>query len=193
MALLLREVGLPSLRDKERLHLALGMCNNCHNRTIYRLKECLRCAAIKKDGNTLAVRDLGTLAREAPDVRRMLSPFAEIAEILNGQDPIFEPFFQTQALANEIRKHQTVLEAGKWTYFYDEWGCLVCSTTKRPHQSVGMCANCYSRTNWRLKECLRCAALDKAGRGPIVLPRDLGDLARKSLLEAVRSGKVGAS
>jgi hypothetical protein len=178
---------------KDRLHWALGMDEKCNRRIYMRLKESLRRAAIKKGGNALAVSDLGTLARELPDVRRMLSSFVEIAEILNGQDPVFEPFFQTQAIANEIRKHQTALEVGKWTYFYDEWGCLVCSTANRWHQSVGMCARCYMRTTARLKECLRCAVHDKAASGPIVLPRDLGDLARKSLLEAVRSGKVGAS
>jgi hypothetical protein len=175
-------------------HLALGMCHNCYNRTRRRLQDGLRGAAVEKGGNPQAVFGPDTLAGETLDVLlRTLQPFVEISEILSGPDPTFEPFFQTVAIANEIRRHQSVLERNKWTYFYDEYGCLVCSTVKRPHWSVGMCQRCYMRTAVRLKESLRRAVLDKADSAPIVLPRDLGDLARKSLLEAVRSGKDKAS
>lgn len=69
-----------------------------------------------------------------------------VAEILTSKDAfIWEPWFRTRQVANEIRRLQTVGQQRKWPRSYERRGCLVCSTKERPHASNGMCHSCHAR------------------------------------------------
>jgi len=76
-----------------------------------------------------------------------------VAEILTRRDAfIFEPWFRTRQVANEIRRLQTVSEQRRMTLFYEDEGCMICGTKERPHAAHGMCHACHSRIHQKLVE-----------------------------------------
>lgn len=80
----------------------------------------------------------------------------KVAEILASQHgAVFEPFFQPQDISAAFRKQQTVPQQTKWTYYFEEWGCLVCGTKERSHASAGMCRTCHRRVAARLHAIIR--------------------------------------
>lgn len=107
----------------------------------------------------------------------------EVAELLfNREAMLFEPFFRSKKIADEIRRLQTVPEWQKWGRYFDKWGCLICEQIQRYltdllarddirqavvdtiealkkstvlHGADGMCPRCYERTSERLKRNLR--------------------------------------
>jgi hypothetical protein len=119
-----------------------------------------------------------------PNVRAQLDAYIEqkMAEIMGAKtDGIFEPFFQSKAIENEIRKRQTVPQQRKWHYYFEEWGCLVCESKDRMHKSLGMCTTCFGRIKQRLAASLRRAEAERPEPEPV---RDLQDVARKALRAA---------
>jgi hypothetical protein len=120
--------------------------------------------------------------RTVPNMSEALGKLVEqkIAEMMTGgEDSIFEPFFRAQAIAQAIKRQETVPQQNKWIYFFEDWGCMVCGRKNRQHSALGMCGTCYSRIAQRLKSSLRRAEADKPGAVQVV--RDLTDLARASL------------
>jgi len=80
----------------------------------------------------------------------------KVEEIFASQrGAMLEPFFQSADVSRGITKRQTVPQQRKWTYYFEEWGCLICGTKKRIHVSNGMCATCRKRVSYRLDAIIR--------------------------------------
>jgi MerR-like DNA binding protein len=79
----------------------------------------------------------------------------QVGEALSTNDSIFQPFFQSQSVAHEIKRRQTVAEQQKYVNRFKKYGCMICETKDRPHQSLSMCATCYRREVQRLREVVR--------------------------------------
>jgi hypothetical protein len=121
-------------------------------------------------------------ARPIPDVRAMLDRLVEekVGELMSkGSESLFQPYFQSKRVVDEIRKQQTVSEQEKWSRYLKKWGCDVCETKRCPHCALGRCRACYQRTFQRLKEFMDQAASEQAGNS-VFLDRQ-GDLAREAL------------
>lgn len=122
-------------------------------------------------------RDLGL------DFKRMVAEFVEEqvrAAMSQGSDSTFQPFFQTREIAYEIKRRQTVTEQKKFGYAYEDWGCLVCGTKERRHQSLWMCSYCYPRMAQRLLTSIRKRSPDPGIPQPTFM--DTVRIARESLL-----------
>jgi hypothetical protein len=112
-----------------------------------------------------------------PALERMIEQ--KIAEMMDdSQDGIFQPFFQSKAIEQEIRKLQTVPQKRKWHYYFEDWGCLICESKDRRPKSLGMCATCFDRVRQRLAASLRRAEAERPEQAPL---RDLQDVAREAL------------
>jgi len=79
----------------------------------------------------------------------------QVAAAMSGSDAELQPFFGSREVAWEIKRRQAVHEQNKFTYFYQDWGCMVCGTKKVAHSSLGMCHTCYVRVKHRLAASLR--------------------------------------
>src|SRR5579863_10118695 len=95
-----------------------------------------------------------TPAAETVIERLIEKKLAEMKE-RSTAETLFEPFFRSKAIADEIRRHQTITEQQKWSLYYEKFGCLICQTRNRPHDALGMCDRCYQRIHGRLKALLK--------------------------------------
>jgi hypothetical protein len=97
------------------------------------------------------------LAPQPIDGNAQFSAMVErkVAEILASHGGVFEPFFQPQDVSAAIRKQQTVPQQRKWTYYFEEWGCLHCHSKERSHASCGLCYLCCRRVTSRLYAIIR--------------------------------------
>jgi hypothetical protein len=97
-----------------------------------------------------------------PEVRLVALPPAEaklqalvqeqVAEILaRREDLIFQPYFQSRRVAQELLKLKSIPERRAWSVRYDRKGCSHCKTKKRPHSSCGMCLPCKVLISEELK------------------------------------------
>ena len=119
----------------------------------------------------------GQVAGRDSALERMIEQ--KLAEMMGkGQDAIFQPFFQSKAIADAIRKLETVPQQRKWHIYFAEWGCLICGRQDRRYAGLGMCNACYRRTLSRLQDILRRAEAERPEQAPA---RDLQDVARASL------------
>ena len=94
----------------------------------------------------------------AAEYKAMIAKIVEekvLEALTHPTDSDFQPFFQPKHVADEIKRRQTVQEQHKFSYAYEDWGCLACGTQERPHASLWMCANCYHRVSSRLKSSIR--------------------------------------
>jgi hypothetical protein len=119
----------------------------------------------------------------------------KIAEALgNDSTAIFQPFMQSRQVTSEIRKNQTVPEQEKWSYYFEEWGCLACGEKDPSHHALGMCRGCFNRTRQRMMATLR-----RTNAAPPVQEeaKDLLALAQQALAPSVevhakrRPGRFG--
>src|SRR5205807_5726388 len=74
-----------------------------------------------------------------------------VAEAQASQSAILEPWFQSYAVAQELRRHQSMFHKRKFSLYFEKWGCLVCGTKERAQQSHGMCHKCWLRLVARLR------------------------------------------
>jgi len=74
-----------------------------------------------------------------------------VAEAQASQSAILEPWFQSYAVAQELRRHQSMFHKRKFSLYFEKWGCLVCGTKEKAHHSDGMCNGCFIRFVFRLK------------------------------------------
>jgi hypothetical protein len=98
-------------------------------------------------------RTKGEVIRMAPeaDLDRLIQQ--KVAEALDNQKAILEPWFQTsRALAAAIRRHQSIFHKRKFALYFEKWGCLICGTKKEAHAAHGMCHNCRCRFVHRLQD-----------------------------------------
>lgn len=80
----------------------------------------------------------------------------KVAEVLaSNEAAILEPFFQTKSITTQLRKLQSVTEQRKWSFYFEDYGCLICNTKDVPHSSLGMCQRCIGRTKSRLVVSMR--------------------------------------
>lgn len=76
-----------------------------------------------------------------------------VAEAQASQGAILEPWFATStALAAAIRRHASIFQRKKFSLYFQQWGCVVCKTKERPHQSHAMCQRCFVKFVMRLKQ-----------------------------------------
>jgi predicted nucleic acid-binding Zn-ribbon protein len=120
-----------------------------------------------------------------PDVRATLDELVEekVAKLMSkDSDALFQPYFQSNRVTQEIRKNQTVSEQQKWRRYFKKYGCDRCGEKKRAHVALGRCYDCYWRTYRRLTEITSEAASEK-GSMQVFVDR-LGDAAREALRPA---------
>lgn len=98
----------------------------------------------------------------------------------SAANSLLEPFFQSKAVTDEIRRGQTLAEQAKWKLFYAKWGCLICETRAVPHASCGMCQKCYARTQGRIKLVIQQAEDAFRKRAPMLI-HDLTEEAEAAL------------
>ena len=76
-----------------------------------------------------------------------------VAEAQADQGAILEPWFQTsKTLAAEIRRHESLFHKRKFTLYFEKWGCVICGTKRKSHESHGMCRGCRGRFVFRLRQ-----------------------------------------
>jgi len=69
---------------------------------------------------------------------------------------VFEPFFRSKRVTDEMRRLQSMPELRKWTYYYKEFGCVArCGDDSRIHYALGFCELCYKETYTRLRSVIR--------------------------------------
>ena len=125
------------------------------------------------------------LPRHDPDLAKLIAQTVEqkIADAF-ASDDLFQPFFQPRAVGYEIKRKQTVPKQNKWTYYFEDYGCLICGTRKS-HRCLGMCERCHERTNARLRRSLARRAPAPDEQDPTFM--DTVKLAREALAPSVRA------
>jgi hypothetical protein len=109
----------------------------------------------------------------------------KVAEAMGTEaGALFEPFFQPKRVFNEFRKCQTVVEQKKWTYYFEEWGCVVCGGKDLSHKALGMCKNCFSLTRQRMIATLRRANAERPVQEEA---KDLEALAQQALAPSIEA------
>jgi hypothetical protein len=119
------------------------------------------------------------LGPAAPNIRAQLDAYIEqkiTAMIGADETGIFEPWFQRQSIATEIKKLQTVPQQRKWYNYFNEWGCLICQSKDGRYAAEGMCNACYQRIKQRLQTILRFTERERPDY-PSFTPDRLTDLA----------------
>jgi hypothetical protein len=110
----------------------------------------------------------------------------KVAEALAANESVMlQPFFQTKAVATSLRKLQNVHELRKWSFYFDDHGCLICGTKDVPHASLGMCTSCLRRTSNRLIASVRRRSNEHKQSGDDSRCVDLQDVAKVALAPAI--------
>jgi hypothetical protein len=78
-----------------------------------------------------------------------------VREALSSRGADLQPFFGSKEVAYEIKRRQTIQEQNKWSYYYKDYGCMLCGTRKVRHYGCGMCQSCHHRVRDRLAASLR--------------------------------------
>lgn len=86
-------------------------------------------------------------------------------------DVLLEPWFLDRRRAAAIRRIVPDHFAQKMRFYFEDWGCMVCRSTKRRYGSNGMCHICVLRIHRRLITSLRRHWVEK----PPSLPTRLMD------------------
>ena len=105
-----------------------------------------------------------------------------VQQALSGQGAELQPFFGSKEVSYEIKRRQTVLEQNKFTYYFEDWGCMVCGSRKAAHGGCGMCGSCYRRVAERLRASLRKRQPPKGADQPSFM--DTMRIAREALAPA---------
>ena len=87
------------------------------------------------------------------EISRMVEE--SVREAMSGKGAELQPFFGSNEVAYEIKRRQTVHEQNKFSYFFEDWGCMICGTRKKAHRSCGMCLACHTRIRQRIIGSLR--------------------------------------
>lgn len=84
-----------------------------------------------------------TLAERDPRAALKAMVAAEVDRIMADRErALFEPWFRSRAVAEALKRLQTVPEQRKWAHFYEKRGCFRCGSKKRPHTGSGLCGHC---------------------------------------------------
>jgi hypothetical protein len=109
----------------------------------------------------------------------------KVAEALGGDSSILQPFMQTRAVRNQIRKNQNVIENKKFALYFADWGCLVCGDKNSAHCGLAMCPRCYRCATSRMTSTLRKANAERQPDDGQAL--DLVEIAQKSVLRSLKA------
>jgi hypothetical protein len=99
----------------------------------------------------------------------------------------FRPFFEVQEVAQEMRRRMSLAENRKWRYYFEEWGCRICSTKSVGYESLGMCHRCFTNRQKRLNIIRREHATDEAPEVSYRKVRDGVRPAREALLPSINA------
>jgi hypothetical protein len=114
----------------------------------------------------------------------------KVAEAVANQASIaFEPFFRDQAVANQIKRLQDVHWQNKFSYRFEDYGCMICNTKSAPHASLGLCSKCLHREHSRLIACVKRRADAHARLHDDRQVLDLESIAREAIMPAVAALK----
>jgi hypothetical protein len=140
----------------------------------------------KSKSNSAPVEIVSLTRQEISDEKRldfkaMLAQMVEetVQQAMSGKGAELQPFFGSKEVSYEIKRRQTVLEQNKFTYYFEDWGCMICGTRKARHDGNGMCNPCRRRTSERLKASLRKRQPAKGSIQPTFV--DTLQLAREAL------------
>jgi len=72
-----------------------------------------------------------------------------------AEEVFLQPWFLDHQRAAAIRHIASDHFVNKMRFYFEDWGCLVCGSTRRRYGSNGMCHICSTRTRKRLFYCLK--------------------------------------
>jgi hypothetical protein len=121
------------------------------------------------------------------EAEKMLEELVQrkVAEAMGTGSGILQPFMQTRAVSNAIRKVQNVIENNKFALYFADWGCLVCGDKNAAHDGLAMCPRCHGRTFNRMQKTLRKANAERPDDGGQV--QDLEKIAQEALLRSLKA------
>jgi hypothetical protein len=107
----------------------------------------------KAKETSVEIVPLGRTEMAEQKLKSMIAQMVEdgVRQAMSGAGADLQPFFGSHAIACEIKRMQTVHEQNKFTYYFEDWGCMVCGSHKVGHSSCGMCASCYTRVKYRIR------------------------------------------
>ncbi|HEV3482289.1 MAG TPA: hypothetical protein VGR97_08170 [Candidatus Acidoferrales bacterium] len=117
------------------------------------------------------------------EIARMVEQSVQQAMSSKGAE--LQPFFGSKEIAYEIKRRQTTHEQNKFSYYFEDWGCMICGTHKSRHYGNGMCAACHSRIKERLARSLRKRQPPKGSIQPTFM--DTMRIAREALTPVVET------
>ena len=91
------------------------------------------------------------------------------SQSLPSADLLLQPWFLDKKRSSAIRRMMPEFFIHKMRFYFQDWGCLVCSSKKRRYASNGMCNLCAIRIQKRLCRCLQKRALKAPEHSPTVL------------------------
>jgi hypothetical protein len=142
---------------------------------------------MRKAKKSVQIEVLAPARRPSDEAKAMLAKLVEqkVNEALSGKsdDSIFEPFFQPQSVANQMKGLMSVSQQQKFAAYFEEWGCMRCNTKKTGHNSLGMCLRCHHLIGDRLRACIR--ELD-AERPDSIPALDRTDMAQQAILDILK-------
>lgn len=80
-------------------------------------------------------------------------------ESISTDDLLLQPWFLGKKLASSIRSMMPEIFSHKMTFYFEDWGCMVCRAKNRRYGSNGMCHICTTRIQKRICGCLKKRAL----------------------------------
>jgi hypothetical protein len=127
-----------------------------------------------------------TPAEAAEIIKKLVEK--QVAEILANRDEfLIRPFFDSQKIAAELRRLQSVPEHLAWRKVFEKYGCIVCGRKNVSHGGCGCCELHYKRIRERKVEAIReLERVKDAGRG-ISFDTDDSEIARQAFAEPMKA------
>jgi hypothetical protein len=114
----------------------------------------------------------------------------KVAEMMATDSSILQPFLQTKRVMTEIRKNQNVIEARKFSFYIQDWGCLICGRKDVGHAGLAMCPECHRRVASRMMITIRKATANRpADDGQA---QDLEEMAQGALARSLKALMPGS-
>ena len=117
-------------------------------------------------------------ARAQLELRSVIAQMVDegVKKAMSGNGAELQPFFGSKEVSYEIKRRQTVHEQNKFSYYFEDWGCMICGSAHARYLACGMCATCYARVKQRLVDgvCKRQPQVrfDPSFIDPLILARE---------------------
>jgi|HubBroStandDraft_2_1064218.scaffolds.fasta_scaffold196801_2 hypothetical protein len=109
---------------------------------------------------------------------------SKVAEMMATDSSILQPFLQTRRVMAELRKNQNVIETRKFSFYIEDWGCIICSRKDAGHAGLAMCPECHGRVVSRMTSTIRRATANRpADDGEA---QDLEEMAQAALARSLK-------